>query len=154
MLQTVLPALLSASGPSNVRVSGGTHNPASPPFEFVDECYVPALRAMGHTVSAELVQYGFFPAGGGEIAVSLEPAAYVRPLIMEARGAEVSREAEAIISNLSGEIAERELRRVGNALDVPPEHRHVRTRPSRGPGNALMVRLNYERLTADIYPVW
>ncbi|MCW1243109.1 hypothetical protein OC610_01695 [Pseudomonas sp. SAICEU22] len=36
VLQTLLPALLQADGPSTVRISGGTHNPAAPPFDFVE----------------------------------------------------------------------------------------------------------------------
>jgi RNA 3'-terminal phosphate cyclase (ATP) len=35
VLQTVLPALLTAPGPSTLVLEGGTHNPASPPFEFL-----------------------------------------------------------------------------------------------------------------------
>ena len=34
VLQTILPALLTAKGPSTVSLRGGTHNPMAPPFEF------------------------------------------------------------------------------------------------------------------------
>ena len=46
VLQTILLPLLQASEPSRVIISGGTHNPAAPPFQFVDLCFLPQLRAM------------------------------------------------------------------------------------------------------------
>ena len=36
LLQTVLPALMLAGGPSRLILEGGTHNPMAPPFEFSD----------------------------------------------------------------------------------------------------------------------
>ena len=35
ILQTILPALLTATGQSTVVIEGGTHNPLAPPFEFL-----------------------------------------------------------------------------------------------------------------------
>ncbi|HYO51744.1 MAG TPA: RNA 3'-terminal phosphate cyclase [Archangium sp.] len=35
VLQTLLLALLAASGPSTLVLEGGTHNPAAPPFDFL-----------------------------------------------------------------------------------------------------------------------
>ena len=35
VLQTILPALLLAPGPSRVLLSGGTHNPHAPPADFL-----------------------------------------------------------------------------------------------------------------------
>src|SRR5215468_5607208 len=41
VLQTVLPALLTASKPSRITLEGGTHNPAAPPFEFLERAFFP-----------------------------------------------------------------------------------------------------------------
>src|SRR4051794_15478141 len=35
VLQTVLPALILAAGPSRLTLEGGTHNPLAPPFDFL-----------------------------------------------------------------------------------------------------------------------
>src|SRR5437868_3109358 len=43
VLQTVLPPLLTAAAESTVRVSGGTHNKAAPPFEFLQRVFLPIL---------------------------------------------------------------------------------------------------------------
>src|SRR5215218_410768 len=47
ILQTVLPALLHAGGPSGVTIAGGTHNPGAPPFDYLDRVFLPVLRRMG-----------------------------------------------------------------------------------------------------------
>ena len=47
VLQTVLPALLTASIPSTVRITGGTHNKACPPVDFLQRTYLPLVERMG-----------------------------------------------------------------------------------------------------------
>lgn len=148
VLQTVLPILLQADGPSTVVISGGTHNPSSPPFDFLDACYLPALRAIGHKITARLNSCGFYPAGGGEIEIDIEPAEATTAFVLKDRGEETSRSLEAVLSNLPGNIAERELAKAGPALNVPEEDRHIRTRHSAGPGNVLFARLEFENVTA------
>lgn len=41
VLQTVLPVQLTAPAPSRVTLEGGTHNPAAPPFEFLQKGLLP-----------------------------------------------------------------------------------------------------------------
>ena len=65
VLQTVLPALLTASDPSTLTLEGGTHNPLAPSFDFLDRCFMPLIHRMGPSVELELKRPGFFPAGGG-----------------------------------------------------------------------------------------
>src|SRR6185436_6972810 len=73
VLQTVLPALLTASGPSRLALEGGTHNPWAPPFDFLAKAYLPLVNRMGPRVHAELERAGFYPAGGGRLVVDIEP---------------------------------------------------------------------------------
>src|SRR6266853_3314604 len=54
VLQTVLPALLTASGHSTLTLEGGTHNPMAPPFDFLARSFMPLIRRMGPTVDLEL----------------------------------------------------------------------------------------------------
>ena len=81
-----MPALLTASGPSTLTIEGGTHNPASPPFDFLDRVYLPLVRRMGPEVAATLERAGFYPAGGGRIAVTVTPVKTLRPIELMARG--------------------------------------------------------------------
>ena len=73
VLQTILLPLAVAGAPSTVVIDGGTHNPAAPPFDFLDQAFLPLLRRMGVDVNVELVRPGFFPAGGGQIRATITP---------------------------------------------------------------------------------
>ena len=50
--QTVIPVLLRAEEPSTVTITGGTHVPFAPIWEFFSETYLPELRRMGARVAA------------------------------------------------------------------------------------------------------
>ena len=80
VLQTVLPALMLASGPSTLVLEGGTHNPSAPPFDFISKAFLPILNRMGPCIKVELERYGFYPAGGGRFRVSINPAAQLSPI--------------------------------------------------------------------------
>lgn len=148
VLQTILPMLLQAEGPSRITLRGGTHNPSAPPFDFLDQAYFPALRAMGYHVEGKLKKHGFFPAGGGEIVVGIEPAQNLIEYVLEERGSEVSRSLDAMVSNLSEDIAKRELATAAPALNVSEDAQHVLQRHSEGPGNVLFGKLVFENVTA------
>ncbi|HNU06007.1 MAG TPA: RNA 3'-terminal phosphate cyclase [Anaerolineae bacterium] len=74
VLQTILPPLALAGGPSSVVVRGGTHVAWSPPFDYVEQVYLPALAALGIDCRVELVKWGFYPKGGGEIRATIQPS--------------------------------------------------------------------------------
>jgi RNA 3'-terminal phosphate cyclase (ATP) len=46
VLQTVLPALLTADSPSEVVLEGETHNPYAPPFDFLARAFLPLVGRM------------------------------------------------------------------------------------------------------------
>jgi RNA 3'-terminal phosphate cyclase (ATP) len=147
VLQTVLAPLALAGAPSRVVIEGGTHNTGAPPFEFLARSFLPLVRRMGFAVTARLERAGFYPAGGGAIEVEISPADAFRPLIIEERGAPFSRMAEAVIANLSGAIAERELATIGGLLGWPAEELFIRTKAdAAGPGNCLMLTMAYEQV--------
>ena len=74
VLQTILPALLIADGPTNLILEGGTHNTWAPPFDFLEKAFLPLVNRMGPRVEVELEQHGFYPAGGGRYRVHIQPA--------------------------------------------------------------------------------
>lgn len=109
VLQTVLPALLTAPEPSRLTLEGGTHNPLAPTFDFIDRAFLPLLRRMGARVEARLERPGFYPAGGGRFHVEIEPVERLTPLELPRRGAIRARRATAMLSALPYDIARREL---------------------------------------------
>ena len=55
VLQTVLPALITADRPSTLILEGGTHNPFAPPFDFLKATFLAQLKKFGPQVEANLV---------------------------------------------------------------------------------------------------
>ena len=151
VLQTVLPALMVASGPSTLMLEGGTHNPAAPPFDFLAKAYLPLLRRMGPSVEATLDRPGFFPAGGGKFRVLVQPAP-LQPLELMERGAVLRKQATAVISQVAFDVAKRELDAVGKVLKWAPEELRVEElKRSTGPGN--LVTVDVKELSPEVREV-
>jgi RNA 3'-terminal phosphate cyclase (ATP) len=147
----VLPALVLAEGPSRVELEGGTHNPFAPPFDFLARVFLPLLGRMGPRLDAELRRYGFYPAGGGQMAVEIEPArGRLEPIELVERGRVERVSAEVLVANLPAHIGERETRVLSRRLKLDPTRVRVGLlgkANSSGPGNVAMVRVESEHLT-------
>ena len=72
--QTILPLLLSASKPSEIKITGGTHNPKAPSYDYFERIFLPALNSMGCEIESEMFRAGYYPTGGGEIRLKVKPS--------------------------------------------------------------------------------
>lgn len=148
VLQTVLPALMLAPGESTLALEGGTHNPSSPPFDFLAKAFLPLVERMGPRVEVTLDRPGFYPAGGGRLRARVTPVAKLARLDLAERGAIRSQRACAMVASLPKSIADRELRVIARrfgwergALEV------AELDAAHGPGNALMIEIASEHVT-------
>jgi RNA 3'-terminal phosphate cyclase (ATP) len=140
VLQTVLPALLTADRPSDVEIEGGTHNPLAPTYDFLARTYLPSIERMGPRVVLSLARHGFEPAGGGRLHARIEPVPQLKPFDIAQRGALERLEAEILVSHLPQHIAQREARALAALLDMAPESIASRSvADSAGPGNVVTV---------------
>lgn len=148
VLQTVLPALLIADGPSEIAIEGGTHNPWAPPYDFLARAYFPLVERMGVRLESGLERHGFYPAGGGKFSVAVRPSEQgLAGLALCERGAVVQRAVTAVIARLSRSIAQREIDAAADKLAWPPECFHVyEAHDSLGPGNVVMIELQSEQV--------
>lgn len=148
VLQTVLPALMTAKGESNLILEGGTHNPFAPPFQFVARAYLPQVARMGPRITATLKRPGFYPAGGGCIEVSIRPEESLGPLELNERGPIVARRVRALVANLPRHIGQRECDAIRKKTGWDGACFSVEERSdSRGPGNVVMIELESEHVT-------
>lgn len=143
VLQTVIPALLGAPVASTVTVTGGTHNPLAPCFDFLDRVFAPAIRRMGGSIALAIDSHGFYPAGGGKVIATIEPAK-LAPIALVERGPIIRRWATAIVCRLPTHIAARELMVVQERLELEPNECEVRDVRSPGPGNVILVELEWD----------
>ncbi|MEM7585003.1 MAG: RNA 3'-terminal phosphate cyclase [Acidobacteriota bacterium] len=148
VLQTVLPALITAPSPSTLTLQGGTHNPMAPPFPFLADTFLPLINRMGPTVTATLDHYGFFPAGGGSLRVEVQPCERLEGFELFERGEVRERRATAIVARLPSHIAERELNKVKKRTGWRPEEMHLEeVRRTLGPGNVVVLQVAFEAVT-------
>ncbi|HUJ60939.1 MAG TPA: RNA 3'-terminal phosphate cyclase [Kofleriaceae bacterium] len=109
VVQTILVPAIAAGKPVRATITGGTHNPLSPPFDFLDRVFLPRLRAMGGDVALALDRHGVIPDGGGQVTLEVRPGGALRPIEIVEGGAVVGSRAIAIVASLPRHIAEREL---------------------------------------------
>ena len=148
VLQTVLPALLIASAKSKLILEGGTHNPFAPPFDFLQKAFLPLVNRMRPIVTAELERPGFYPAGGGRMSVTIEPAAELVRLALPARGEVKARRATAVVANLPISIAERELMVIARKMSWQRDWMKAESvERSPGPGNVVTIEIEGEHVT-------
>jgi RNA 3'-terminal phosphate cyclase (ATP) len=148
VLQTILPALLMAGEDSQITLMGGTHNPMSPPFHFLQRAFIPLLERMGAKVELKLNRFGFYPRGGGEIIMTITAGDTFAPLHLESRGKRIQAYAESFYAGLPAHIPARELDVVKQRMGWPDAQLFMRgIDRSQGPGNALLITLEYEQVT-------
>ena len=147
LLQTLLPALLLAEGPSEIELAGGTHNPMVPPFHFIEQSLAPLIHRMGGELRLTLQRCGFYPAGGGQVTAHIVPGP-LEPFDLLTRGAPIEKAALCLAPALHRKVAQRELETTGEMLGWQGEQlRLLPARQNEGPGNALMARLAFEQVT-------
>jgi len=148
VLQTVLPALLRAGQASTLKLSGGTHNPFAPPAHFLQRAFLPLLAKMGARVDLGIERCGFYPAGGGELSVRVEPCCALGSLHLETRGAIVRIYAESLVAGVPAKVAQRELAAVQTALGLGDDALFIRgLSPDQGPGNVLLLTCEHEHVS-------
>jgi RNA 3'-terminal phosphate cyclase (ATP) len=149
VLQTVLPALLMAEGTSNLVIEGGTHNSMAPTWDSIERAFFPLVRRLGATLSGTIQSYGFFPAGGGKVEVTIEGGAKLGELVLRDRGKVVDTRLRAMVSQIPGIVGAREVEAFcaevswWDRATARPEV--IRNSP--GPGNALVADVVCEHVT-------
>ncbi|GAB4434684.1 MAG: RNA 3'-terminal phosphate cyclase [Anaerolineae bacterium] len=152
VLQTVLLPLTLAGGPSTVTVKGGTHVPWSPPFHYLRDVFLPTIRPLGFQATLELLAWGWYPAGQGEIRATIpgrdktDESSKTLSAVAEARGALKHIHGVAVASSLPAHIAQRIRNRAANLLDearLPHAIEPQRVR-SVSPGAGIFLAVEYE----------
>ncbi len=125
VLQTILLPLAFSGRRVDVKIKGGTHVAWSPPFDYFSDVFLPALSRMGLDAGCALDGWGFYPIGGGEVAVRIggirstdgpTPRRSLGPVQLTDRGSVIQVTGRAVVANLPREIADRMARRATDIL--------------------------------------
>ena len=143
VMQTVLPALFLADEPSTVAVTGGTHNPWAPPFDFLAETFLPAIAQAGFNADCKLIKHGFFPAGGGKISFEIQPRRKESSQAIDLCEPPDKPQVHARIytARLPADIAHRQQELLCHSGLRIASMEHIDAKDSDGPGNCAMLRV-------------
>lgn len=148
VLQTILPALIIANGPSTLLLKGGTHNPFAPSFDFMQRVFIPIINSMGPKINAQLERPGYYPKGGGRLNITIQPADKLRTFHINKRGRISGFSANAIVAGLPRHIAERELGVIEQKLGWDKECLRIIEQPAdMGPGNIVCIEIKSKYIT-------
>ena len=81
VFQTVALPLAHAGG-GGVLLRGGTHVPHAPCFHYLNLVYRPLVARLGYEFVLKLLDYGFYPRGGGEFHANVGARKSPEPLII------------------------------------------------------------------------
>lgn len=73
VLQALLPVALAAPAAVRLRVRGGTDVRAAPPLDYLRHVLLPLLARLGVQATLTVHQRGYYPRGGGEVVLAVEP---------------------------------------------------------------------------------
>ncbi len=150
VLQTVYLPLALLAAPSSVRITGGTHVPLSPCFHYLDLSWRWHLLRAGLVLGLTMERAGFYPPGGGIIHAVIEPAAGVRPLRLEQRGALLRVRGLSAGARLPAHVAERQraqalMRLAERGIRADIEMQRL---DARSPGSMLLLLAEFEHARA------
>lgn len=86
LLQVALPCTLFAKTPTTLNLLGGTNAEMAPQIDYTTEVFRPILEKFGATFDFYLTRRGYFPKGGGEIIVNINPIQNLKPIDMTELG--------------------------------------------------------------------
>lgn len=149
VLQTVLPALLTASVPSVLHLRGHTHSPLAPSFDFASLAFSNALRHFGARVELLLHRHGFPPHGGGHIEAKVTPSPALQPASLLERANPAPWRARVLLSRLPTEIGERQLDHLLGRLRARLEFDQTALEriEADGPADVLLIEQPHAALT-------
>ena len=150
VFQTLLLPLSFTSKASTLILKGGTHVPFSPPFDYLQEAFLPTLRKLGIHCDAEIRKWGYYPVGGGEVFFEIEPASGIGPIEIEEPGRLKEISVLSAVSNLPDHIAQRQAKAASDFLKKMGLKPAVKTKTvlSSREGTYVFILAEFERVFA------
>lgn len=111
LFQIALPCLLFTSPDkletSSLRLRGGTNAIQAPQIDYTEQIFLPFLRRhFSVNVQLEIVRRGYYPKGGGEVSVTVDPRKEPLPSITVLdRGTVISIRGRAYVAGLPKKLA-------------------------------------------------
>ncbi|XP_071755621.1 RNA 3'-terminal phosphate cyclase [Centroberyx gerrardi] len=86
LLQVALPCALFADSASQLCLKGGTNAEMAPHIDYTVKVFKPILERFGVHFDCDIRMRGYYPKGGGELLVTVNPLKELSPVVMTDRG--------------------------------------------------------------------
>jgi RNA 3'-phosphate cyclase len=137
-----LPLALSAAGPSEITITGGTHVTHSPSFHFLETTWRGYLQLYALRIGLKMRRPGFYPRGGGILEARIQPCKRLQAIIQEKLEPAKKATVLSAVAGLPEDIAKRQARRaVYRLCEAGIAAEAVQESWEGGPGTVLAVRL-------------
>ena len=142
IFQQIAPVLAFAKEKSTVTLKGGTHTAWAPPVDYLERVFLPMVFDMGFHAKLEIVSYGWFPMGQGEVKAIINPIKdSLSPLTLMDRGSLKRITGTSVVSNLPLSIAERQRERAWGRLKDHKLASEIKCISARGIGQGTSILL-------------
>jgi RNA 3'-terminal phosphate cyclase (ATP) len=144
VLHTVyLPLACKTSAPSELVITGGTHNDHSPCFHFLETTWRPYMERLGLHIRLTLKRPGFYPRGGGVLLANVQPCDRLTGLRLTPPGKITKAGGFSAVAGLPDDIARRQARRARYRLQEAGLKVDLREESwDGGPGTVLAIVLD------------
>jgi RNA 3'-terminal phosphate cyclase (ATP) len=146
ILQTVYLPLSFGEGPSKLSISGGTHVPFAPTFDYLKLHWMAYMKRIGFPLMLNLEQAGFYPEGGGQIQVIVNPIKELSGFTILRRGSLKQISGISAVANLDRRIAVRQRDQIMQLLGkkYPLNDIRIRNLPSHHKGTTICLVCQFE----------
>jgi RNA 3'-terminal phosphate cyclase (ATP) len=149
LFDAALPVAATYDVPFSLTATGGTDVKWAPTLAYLRHVKLPLLAAAGLDAAVDRRAVGFYPAGGGEARLRVEPSA-LSPLDLTERGDldRVEIRSTASESLAGAEVADRQATQAEARLDeagLAPDVCRVEYVETRSPGSSLLCSGVYDR---------
>lgn len=149
VLQAIFLPLALSGERSKIRLLGGTHVPWSPPIHYLQLVYLPIIAKMGINADIKVINWGWYPKGGGNVEVEIN-SAKLNNLHLTERGSLRNIKCICAVSNLPISIAQRQKDRVSEVLksrNIEADFDIINA-PSRGQGTGTFIFAEFDNSIA------
>lgn len=83
VFQACILSLIGIKEPVKIRLKGGTDVKWSPSWDYFNYVFIPLINKMNISVNAKLLKRGYYPKGGGEAEIIINPNRYIESLKLD-----------------------------------------------------------------------
>jgi len=83
VFQALILASLKSKTKTNIRLTGGTDVKWSPTWDYFQNVFIPIIKKTGISVNTQLIKRGYYPRGGGEAVITIDPISEIKPLQLD-----------------------------------------------------------------------